>query len=88
MYNYIGILHSELAYVIVYFVYRVAYAEGKKERPPFLPELEKKPLLLKKPVPKELKCPLCGDLAKDAVVIPCCGISYCDECKLYRLYAI
>lgn len=62
-------------------IFRDAYAIGKKERPPFLPDVEKKPVVMKKPVPKELKCPLCGDIAKDAVVIPCCGISYCDECK-------
>ena len=61
--------------------FRAAYATGKKERPPFLPDVEKKQVVLSKPIPKELRCPLCGDIAKDAVVIPCCGISYCDDCK-------
>ena len=32
-------------------------------------------------VPGELMCQLCEDLMVDAVVIPCCGNSYCDECK-------
>ncbi|XP_052817872.1 E3 ubiquitin-protein ligase RBBP6-like [Mya arenaria] len=63
-----------------------AYATGKKERPPFLPEPAGKRMVVKqKPVPKELKCPLCGDMARDAVVIPCCGISYCDECIRNKL---
>lgn len=67
-----------------FYIYSEAYAVGKKERPPFLPEVEKKTPVVKRPVPKELKCGLCGDLAKDAVVIPCCGISYCDDCKFYN----
>eukprot|EP00794_Sanderia_malayensis_P008958 gene8957-9912_t len=33
-----------------------------------------------KAVPKELQCPMCKKLFHDAVVIPCCGTSYCDEC--------
>jgi len=32
------------------------------------------------PVPDDLRCPLCEKLYKDAVSIPCCGESYCDEC--------
>ncbi|KNC98149.1 cleavage polyadenylation factor subunit MPE1 [Spizellomyces punctatus DAOM BR117] len=32
------------------------------------------------PVPSELACPLCTKLLRDAVLIPCCGTSYCDEC--------
>jgi len=32
------------------------------------------------PVPDDLRCPLCEKLFKDAVSIPCCGESYCDEC--------
>ncbi|WAQ95660.1 RBBP6-like protein [Mya arenaria] len=47
-----------------------AYATGKKERPPFLPEPAGKRMVVKqKPVPKELKCPLCGDMARDAVLL-------------------
>ncbi|XP_053707697.1 E3 ubiquitin-protein ligase RBBP6-like isoform X3 [Synchiropus splendidus] len=57
-----------------------AYAIGKKERPPFLqqelPKLESK----KEAVPEELLCLICRDLLSDAVVIPCCGNSYCDDC--------
>jgi len=33
-----------------------------------------------KKVPSELKCPTCSNLLTDAVLIPCCGTSYCDEC--------
>eukprot|EP00111_Clytia_hemisphaerica_P004788 TCONS_00013764-protein len=31
-------------------------------------------------VPSDLQCSLCKQLFKDAVVTPCCGVSYCDEC--------
>ena len=31
-------------------------------------------------IPDDIKCLLCGDLLQDAVLIPCCGNSFCDEC--------
>jgi hypothetical protein len=34
-----------------------------------------------KGVPPELQCSLCNALFRDAVLIPCCGNSFCDECK-------
>ena len=36
-----------------------------------------------KKVPSELRCPMCNSLLTDAVVIPCCGTSYCDDCKYH-----
>eukprot|EP00047_Mylnosiga_fluctuans_P011746 m.22648 g.22648 ORF g.22648 m.22648 type:complete len:638 (-) comp3783_c0_seq1:227-2140(-) len=32
------------------------------------------------PVPPELLCPMCNKLFSEAVIIPCCGKSYCDSC--------
>lgn len=32
------------------------------------------------PVPEELQCPICRKLMKDAVLVACCGASYCDGC--------
>ncbi|KAK7939865.1 hypothetical protein WMY93_003191 [Mugilogobius chulae] len=32
------------------------------------------------PIPDELMCLICKDLLNDAVVIPCCSNSYCDDC--------
>lgn len=32
-------------------------------------------------IPDELKCSMCSELMKDAVIIQCCGESFCDECK-------
>lgn len=60
---------------------REAYAIGKKEKPPFLPQEQSSSSEEEDPVPDELLCLLCKDLMTDAVVIPCCGNSYCDECE-------
>ncbi|KAI9252279.1 hypothetical protein BDA99DRAFT_520608 [Phascolomyces articulosus] len=30
--------------------------------------------------PVELTCRICGNLMKDAVLVPCCGKSFCKEC--------
>ncbi|KAF1462955.1 E3 ubiquitin-protein ligase RBBP6, partial [Spheniscus demersus] len=58
-----------------------AYARGKKEKPPFLPEEPSSSSSSPEdPVPDELLCLICKDLTTDAAVIPCCGNSYCDEC--------
>lgn len=61
--------------------YREAYAIGKKEKPPFLPEEPSSSSSEDDPIPDELLCLICKDIMTDAVVIPCCGNSYCDECK-------
>ncbi|KAK4805875.1 hypothetical protein QYF61_025742 [Mycteria americana] len=57
-----------------------AYARGKKEKPPFLPEEPSSSSSSDDPIPEEFLCLLCKALMTDAVVIPCCGNSYCDEC--------
>lgn len=63
---------------------REAYAIGKKEKPPFLPEEPSSSSEEDDPIPDELLCLICKDIMTDAVVIPCCGNSYCDECKCYH----
>lgn len=73
-------------YIYDIFPFREAYIKGKKERPPFVSfgddyDDEK----AEKIVPGELLCLLCKDLLTDAVVISCCGNSYCDECKFNTL---
>ncbi|XP_038136279.1 E3 ubiquitin-protein ligase RBBP6-like isoform X1 [Cyprinodon tularosa] len=57
-----------------------AYAVGKKEKPPFLPQEQPKCEEKEEPLPDELLCLICRDLLCDAVVIPCCANSYCDDC--------
>uniref|UniRef100_A0A6Q2WZ19 RBBP6 ligase n=1 Tax=Esox lucius TaxID=8010 RepID=A0A6Q2WZ19_ESOLU len=57
-----------------------AYAIGKKEKPPFVPKDKSSSEEEDDPIPDELLCLLCKDLMADAVVIPCCGNSYCDDC--------
>ncbi|KAF1444537.1 E3 ubiquitin-protein ligase RBBP6, partial [Spheniscus mendiculus] len=65
--------------------YAEAYARGKKEKPPFLPEEPSSSSSSSssspdEPIPDGLFCLICKDLMTDAAVIPCCGNSYCDEC--------
>lgn len=59
-----------------------AYKERKKEKPPFFPtenpELDDKQV---EQIPEELQCLLCKGMLQDAVMIPCCSNSYCDDCK-------
>ncbi|XP_063698661.1 E3 ubiquitin-protein ligase RBBP6 isoform X2 [Culicoides brevitarsis] len=38
------------------------------------------PEMPKTEVPEDLICSICKDLFTDAVMIPCCGSSFCDEC--------
>ncbi|XP_016339382.1 E3 ubiquitin-protein ligase RBBP6-like [Sinocyclocheilus anshuiensis] len=59
-----------------------AYAIGKKEKPPFSPQNEPSSPSSSSsdPVPAALLCLICKDLLTDAVMIPCCRSSYCDEC--------
>ncbi|XP_076250053.1 uncharacterized protein LOC143189929 isoform X2 [Rhynchophorus ferrugineus] len=49
-----------------------AYSQ-KNTAPP--PVVEPKP-----EIPEDLVCSICSDLLADAVMIPCCGNSFCDEC--------
>lgn len=57
-----------------------AYKEVKKEKPPFAkvdaeePEPEQE-------IPEDFQCMICHNLLHDAVLIACCGNSYCDECE-------
>ncbi|XP_028313242.1 E3 ubiquitin-protein ligase RBBP6-like [Gouania willdenowi] len=57
-----------------------AYAKGKKERPPFVPHGQSSSEEEIDPIPDNLLCPICTKLMIDAVLMPCCGNSYCDEC--------
>lgn len=33
------------------------------------------------PPPADLLCPLCKQVYRDAVITPCCSLSFCDDCK-------
>ncbi|KAJ0000803.1 hypothetical protein NQD34_005823 [Periophthalmus magnuspinnatus] len=53
------------------------YAAGKKKPPAQEPPAEAPSHAT---IPDELLCLICKELLNDAVVIPCCGNSYCDDC--------
>jgi Zn finger protein HypA/HybF involved in hydrogenase expression len=36
--------------------------------------------LVEDEVPSGLKCPICKNIFNNAVLIPCCGTSFCDGC--------
>lgn len=67
-------------WTIPLFLFSEAYREIKKERPPFQAE-SPTPEVVKPVIPSELLCSLCKDLLSDAVLIPCCGDSFCDDCR-------
>lgn len=63
-----------------------ARAQGKIERPPNWDDenvtthvVDLEPELVVE-IPDELKCALCTELMREAVLIQCCGNSFCDEC--------
>ncbi|RWS16066.1 E3 ubiquitin-protein ligase RBBP6-like protein [Dinothrombium tinctorium] len=65
-----------------------AYKEVKKEKPPFLSNNETEVNETTAEIPENLQCMLCRDLLQDAVLIHCCGNSYCDECMfLFSFFA-
>ncbi len=62
-----------------------AYQTIKKEKHPFLKSNSPEPEEEQIEIPEQLLCPLCSNLMTDSVLIPCCGESFCDECKLRNL---
>lgn len=52
-----------------------------RENPPTTKEPEHHQFVeQKKEIPEDLLCTICKNIFKDAVMIPCCGSSFCDEC--------
>jgi hypothetical protein len=64
--------------IVINEMEKQAYSQTKVERSPWLPDLT--PAMPKAIVPAELLCPICSELLKDAVMMPCCAGSACDEC--------
>lgn len=59
--------------------FAVPSIEHEARREPIRKPVE--PAVLEKPaIPDDLLCGVCKDLLADAVLIPCCGNSFCDEC--------
>ena len=63
----------------------VAYSKGKKATDRDFPvgaKVASAPVVqrVQRNIPEEMICPLCRKLMTDAVLIPCCGRSYCDDC--------
>ena len=70
-----------------FMCFRKARDQGKIERHPFLDEdeVDVRPPIEVVDIPLELRCKICGDLMRDAVLIPCCGFSFCDDCIRMKL---
>ncbi|BHF58989.1 E3 ubiquitin-protein ligase rbbp6 [Sparganum proliferum] len=64
-----------------------AYALKKKEKraftaeenPPYVPPEERMP-------PEEFTCPLCHKLFRDAVLVSCCGTTFCNDCIMGHVF--
>lgn len=64
--------------IISYFVgFHNHFRETSADFPEPTVSIEKK-----KEIPDDLICSICKDLFVDAVMIPCCGSSFCDDCKI------
>lgn len=37
-------------------------------------------------IPKDLQCPICKNLLKEAVITSCCGVNFCNHCILRAFY--
>ncbi|XP_056902696.1 E3 ubiquitin-protein ligase RBBP6-like [Takifugu flavidus] len=59
-------------------VYKKGLKQNKK-RPPFHPPIQPD-FKVVSTVPVELMCVICTRLMVDAVIVPCCGYSFCDNC--------
>lgn len=68
-----------MSFFLNYF-FREAYAQGKKDKRPFSMEENPPYVPQKRQPPKQFTCPLCGELFVDAVLVSCCGTTYCNDC--------
>ena len=59
--------------IVVNEMEKKAYSEKKIEKNPWLLDDEKPVTDTKVTVPPELLCPICKELLKDAVMMPCCA---------------
>lgn len=80
-----GVLQDGSGDYVVPTIAMLAYTKGKKELPPFLPLSNPSPSSQEKRNIVETRrtittCPICKDSMRDAVIIPCCGWSFCDPC--------
>ncbi|KAH0515095.1 E3 ubiquitin-protein ligase RBBP6 [Microtus ochrogaster] len=75
-----GVMITNTGKYVIPMIDAEAYAIGKKEKPPFLPEEPSSSLEEDDAIPDELLCLICKDIMTDAAIIPCCGNSYCDNC--------
>ncbi|KAF5394547.1 Retinoblastoma-binding protein 6 [Paragonimus heterotremus] len=63
-----------------------AYAQGKKDKRPFSVE-ENPPYFPSERIPpKQFICPLCDGLFREAVLVSCCGTTYCNECIMGHVF--
>ncbi|CAH8656876.1 unnamed protein product [Heterobilharzia americana] len=63
-----------------------AYAQGKKDKRPFSVEENPPYVSQERTPPKQLICPLCNKLFSDAVLVSCCGTTYCNECIMGHVF--
>lgn len=63
--------------------FREAAGNSSAEQPVNLPPIEKR-----QEISEDLICKICDDLFTDAVMAPCCGESFCDDCKWTNIFDI
>ena len=68
--------------IVVNEMEKLAYSENKIEKIPWLQDDDKPVAQVKAEVPAELQCAICRDLLSDAVKLPCCAVSACEDCAM------
>ncbi len=57
-----------------------AYRQSKIDKPDWDAQEPSIASMPKVEIPEDLKCPVCKDLLRDAVMTPVCACAICDEC--------
>ncbi len=81
----IGKDYSHLSFSLFFLSPRIIIIRNEFEKLISVSGLTKSDVGTGRTIPKELICPLCQQMLNNAVLIPCCMESACDECIRFAL---
>lgn len=83
VYKYVPTKHNNSTLIWLFMFPQISvcgYKKQNKKRPLFHPPIQPESKVVSA-VPVELMCVICTRLMVDAVIVPCCGYSFCDNCE-------